>query len=146
MDMKATCAQKPPVYKHTDVCIARTNYWQQFWQSISKRAMNGFFFFLWRSVCCMRACLRESCVFMLTCVHLCLCYVSGRVFSPEQYVVGRTKGLRLSRKFPESIQKRGSPSRSAEAGLPMTSFTLTHCLFDPAAVSVVCCPSSCYTP
>lgn len=27
VELKATCAQKPPVYKNTDLCLARANHW-----------------------------------------------------------------------------------------------------------------------
>lgn len=91
----------------------------------------------------MRACLRGSRVFMLT-VYICVCHICFRQSIFSQAVGGRVlMGARLSRKLPESIRKRDSPSRCIEGGgLPMTSFTLAHCLFDPVAAPLPVIPHS----
>lgn len=61
--------------KNTDLFLARTDHRQRFRQSISKRAMSGF----WNDARCA-ACLRGS-LFMFV---IFVIFVSGRAFSPEQ--------------------------------------------------------------
>lgn len=85
----------------------------------------------------MRACLRGSRVFMLT-VYICVCHICFRQSIFSQAVGGRVlMGARLSRKLPESIRKRDSPSRCIEGGgypwhhshSPTVSLTLLLHLF-----------------
>lgn len=76
----------------------------------------------------------SACLCLLVCIYVC--------FRPSIFswaVGGRVvMGLRLSRKFPESIQKRDSPSCSAERGCPW-HHSHSPTVSDPVAVSVACC-------
>lgn len=85
----------------------------------------------------MHACLCGNCVFMLTCVYLCLLYL----FQAEHFLLSSRRsgvyGSTAVKKIPRIHSEKRLAFMLRWRGLPMTSFTLAHCLFDPVvAVSV----------
>lgn len=87
----------------------------------------------------MRGRRRGCCVFLCPHVYIYVCVI----FQVEPFFSQAAAGRRLvtvlrpSRKFSESILKRDSPSRSADRGRPMTSFTPSLCSLTPL-LCVVC--------
>lgn len=77
----------------------------------------------WCSVCCMRGC----CMFMLIFMSVLCPRHSISLWAGQGQV---DMDLWLSRKFPESIEKRDSPSLSAGGGCPW-HHSHTRCLCDP---------------
>lgn len=127
----------------TEASCARRNHWQRFRQSISKRAMNGF----WNDAgcaACVHVCVEAACLYSV--VYLCLLYL----FQTEHFLLRSRRsggyGSAAVRKIPRTHSEKRLAFTLCWRGLPMTSFTLTHCLFDPVAVSAVCSSSSCFPP
>lgn len=71
------------------------------------------------------------------CLFMFVIFVSGREFSPEQQEAGWLWVCGCQEHPQNPFRKEARLQALLKGGLPMTSFTLAHCLFDPVAVPVV---------
>lgn len=134
VDLKAASAQKPPVYRGSVLCFARTNLWQQFEESLSECAWSAVYVHVNVEVACIP-----------TCFCLCLDSFQAEHFLPIcRRVVGYDSAA--VRNIPRIHSEKKFTFTLCWRGWPMTSFTLTHFLSDPFAVSVARCSLFCYPP
>ncbi len=97
-----------------------------------------------RCAACVHVCVEVVCSCILVYINVCLfiLYLYLCLFQAETFLLSSRRLGGLGSVTVKKIPRIHSEKRLAfmlcwRGGLPMTSFKLTHCLFDPAAVSVV---------